>query len=218
MVPPPCSYPAGVGEPHHEFEPEPWGEDAELVDVFGEQGAAELRALLDGFPELVGILWAVRDADDRIVDFAFGYGNPTMVRRFRLTAQTPDRYTLLGALPPMRGSSAFESYVRVCETGQPWVTEVTYDTPFGDGYMLGTFLHRAAKLGDGLIVFLHDVTDGGGWRPSSRGTPTSSRTISSEPLAGIELLVSLLERRPEEPPSAEVLAGAPRPASDARAS
>ena len=65
----------------------------------------------------------------------------------------------------------------VCDRGDPWVNEVTYDTPFGDGYMLGTFLHRAAKLGDGVIVFLHDVTeraaDGGRAR---RRTPTSSRT------------------------------------------
>ena len=205
MVPPPCSYPAGVGEPHHEFEPEPWGQDSELVDVFGEQGAAELRALLDGFPELVGILWAVRDEDARIVDFAFGYGNPTMVRRFRLTAQTPDRYTLLGALPPMRGSRAFESYVSVCETGQPWVTEVTYDTPFGDGYMVGTFLHRAAKLGDGLIVFLHDVTDRRRMEAELKGYADVVAHDLSEPLAGIELLVRLLERRPEEPPSTEVL-------------
>ena len=36
--------------------------------------------------------------------------------------------------------------------------EVTYDTPFGDGYMLGTFIERSAKLGDGIVNFLTDVT------------------------------------------------------------
>ena len=76
----------------------------------------------------------------------------------------------------MRGSHAFDAYVGVCDRGEPWVSEVTYDTPFGDGYMLGTFLHRAAKLGDGVIVFLHDVTASGGWRRSSSRTPTSSPT------------------------------------------
>ena len=38
---------------------EPWGEDPKLVEVLGEQGAAEFRAMLDGFPEAVGVLWAV---------------------------------------------------------------------------------------------------------------------------------------------------------------
>ena len=31
--------------------------------------------------------------------------------------------------------------------------------PFGDGYMLGTFVLRTAKLGDGLMVVLTDVTE-----------------------------------------------------------
>ena len=77
----------------------------------------------------------------------------------------------------MRDSRAFDAYVQACEAGQPWVEEITYDTPFGDGYMLGTFVHRAAKLGDGLIVFLTDVTDtSGGSRPSCATTPMSWRT------------------------------------------
>ena len=75
-----------------------------------------------------------------------------MLQGFRLPAETRDRYTLLEALPLMRGSRAFDAYIEVCETGRPWIKEVTYDTPLGDGYMLGTFMHRAAKLGDGLVV------------------------------------------------------------------
>ena len=44
-----------------------------------------------GFPEAVGVLWAMRDAAGRIVDFAFGYGNPAMLRGFRLPAETADK-------------------------------------------------------------------------------------------------------------------------------
>jgi len=55
-----------------DFEPEAWGEDPKLVHLLGEQGAAQFRALFDGFPEAVGVLWAVRDDDGRIVDFSFG--------------------------------------------------------------------------------------------------------------------------------------------------
>jgi signal transduction histidine kinase len=186
-------------------EPEPWGEDPKLVELLGAPGATGFRALFDGFPEAVGVLWALRDADGRIVDFTFGYGNPSILRAFRLPAATRDRYTLLEALPRMRGARAFDTYVGVCESGEPWVHEVTYDTPFGDGYMLGTFVQRTAKLGDGLVNFLTDVT-------AERRMETELRSFAdvvahdlNEPIAGIALLVGLLERRAEQPPPADVL-------------
>ena len=203
---PPCRggpYPARVVD--SVVEPEPWGDDPKLVELLGGPGAAGFRALFDGFPEAVGVLWALRDADGRIVDFSFGYGNPSILRAFRLTPATRDRYTLLEALPRMRGARAFDTYVRVCESGEPWVHEVIYDTPFGDGYMLGTFVQRTAKLGDGLVNFLTDVT-------AQRRMETELRSYANvvahdlnEPIAGIALLVGLLERRAGEPPPADVL-------------
>ena len=182
------------------MEVEPWGEDPKLVEVLGAQGAAEFRAMLDGFPEAVGVLWAMRDHDGRVVDFSFGYGNPSILRAFRLPAATRDRYTLLEALPPMRGSRAFDAYIRVCETGDPWVTEVTYDTPFGDGYMLGTWVQRSAKLGDGIVNFLTDVTDQRRMEAELRSYADVVAHDLSEPIAGIAMLVGLLERRSAEPP------------------
>ncbi len=199
-----ASYPSRVGDLREEFEPEPWGEDAKLVGALGERGAAGFRALLDGFPEPVGVLWADREAD-RIVDFTFGYGNPTMLRSFRIPAETPDRYTLLEALPAMRDSKAFEAYSHVCETGTPFVNEVTYDTPFGDGYMLGTFVHRVARLGDGVVVFLHDVTEERRMEAELKAYADVVAHDLSQPLAGIAMLVTMLEQRPEEPPPAMVL-------------
>ncbi len=199
------SYPPCVAGALQEFEPEPWGEDTRLVDVLGAQGAAGFRALLDGFPEAVGVLWAVRDAAGRIVDFAFGYGNPAMLRGFRLPAETRDKYTLLEALPPMRGSHAFAAYVDVCETGCAFVNEVHYDTPFGDGYMLGMFLHRVAKLGDGIVVFLHDVTEERRMQSELKAYADVVAHDLSAPLSGIAVLVTALEQRPGQPPSAEIL-------------
>ena len=175
------------------------------MELLGPQGAVEFRALLDGFPEAVGVLWALRDADGRIVDFTFGYGNSTMLRAFRLPAATRDRYTLLQALPRMRGSRAFDAYIQVCESGEPWVKEVTYDTPFGDGYMLGTFVNRTAKLGDGVVNFLTDVTEQRRMEAELRNYADVVAHDLSEPVSGIEMLVRLLERRAEQPPSPAVL-------------
>jgi signal transduction histidine kinase len=185
--------------------PEAWGEDPKLVELLGVPGAVEFRALLDGFPEAVGVLWAQRDASGRIVDFRFGYGNPTMLRAFRLPAATRDRYTLLEALPRMRGSRALDAYIRVCETGEPCVNEVTYDTPFGDGYMLGTFVIRTAKLGDGIVNFLTDVTEQRRMEAELRSYADVVAHDLSEPVAGIAMLVGLLERRAEKPPPPAVL-------------
>jgi signal transduction histidine kinase len=193
-----------VTEARPEFEPEPWGDDPRLVRLLGERGADGFRALLDGFPEPVGVLWAIREAGE-IVDFAFGYGNPAMLRGFRLPAETRDKYTLLEALPPMRGSNTFGAYVDVCETGTAFVNEVHYDTPFGDGYMLGTFLHRAARLGDGVIVFLHDVTASRRMEAELVAYADVVAHDLSAPLAGIALLVKVLELRPDEPPAPDVL-------------
>jgi signal transduction histidine kinase len=187
------------------FRLRPWGADEDLVALLGEQGAAEFRALFDAFPDPVGVLWALRDETGAIVDFAFGYGNLAMLAGFRLPAATPDRYTLLGALPSMRGSHALAEYVRVCETGEPWVSEVTYDTPFADGYMLGTFVQRVAKLGDGLIVFLVDVTAERRMEAELQAYANLVAHDLSEPLASMQLLVTLLEQHPDTPPSPEVL-------------
>jgi signal transduction histidine kinase len=187
------------------FEPEPWGDDPKLVALLGEQGAAGFRALFEAFPEAVGILWPIRDAEGRIADFDFGYGNLSMLRRFRIPPETQERYTLLEALPRMRDSRAFDAYVRVCESGEAVVSEVTYDTPFGDGYMLGTFVHRAVKLGDGLMVFLSDVTAERRMEDELRGYADVVAHDLREPLAGIAALVNLLERRGEEPPPPKIL-------------
>ena len=147
----------------------------------------------------------MRDEEGKVVDFSFGYGNPSILKAFRLPAATRDRYTLLEALPRMRGSRAFDEYVRVCESGEPWVTEVTYDTPFGDGYMLGTFVARSAKLGDGLVNFLTDMTEQRRMEADLRRYADVVAHDLSEPVAGISLLVGLLERQADGPPPADVL-------------
>jgi signal transduction histidine kinase len=196
-----------VGEAQVDFDvhQERWGEDPKLVALLGDRGAEGFRAVLDEFPELVGVLWAIRDTDGRIVDFSFGYGNPAILRSFRLPAATRDRYTLLEALPQMRDSSAFRAYTRVVDFGEPWVQEITYDTPFGDGYMLGTFIERTMKIGDGLVTFLTDVTEQRRMEAELRSYAEVVAHDLREPIMAMALLVTLLERNTGEPPPAEVL-------------
>jgi signal transduction histidine kinase len=189
------------------IEPEPWDEDPKLRALLGEQGAHRFREVFDGFPDGVGLLWAIRGDGGRIVDFEFGYGNPTIMRMFHLPRTQRGRYTLLEALPVMRDNGQFDLYVRVCETGEALSDEIHFDTPFGDGYIQGNILRRTARLGDdGLIVFVADVTRERRMESELRGYADMVAHDLREPITGIAHLVTLLERRADEPPSAEVLA------------
>ncbi len=76
---------------------------------------------------------------------------------------------------------------RVCDAGEPWVQEVTYDMPFGDGYMLGTFIQRTAKLGDGLVNFLTDVTEQRRMESELRSFADVVAHDLSEPITGIAI-------------------------------
>jgi signal transduction histidine kinase len=186
-------------------EPEPWGGDPPLIALLGPRGADAFRAMYDTFPEAVGLLWALRDDAGRIVDFDFGYGNPAIMRMFRLPRTQAGRYTVLEALPQMREDGSFERYVEVVETGAPWVDEVSFDTRFGEGYVRGTFLRRTSKLGDGLIVQMTDVTEQRRMEAELRGFADMVAHDLREPVTGIAHLVTLLERKGEQPPDPAVL-------------
>jgi signal transduction histidine kinase len=186
---------------------DPWAEDPRLDALLGDAAAARFRTLFDGYPDGVGVLWAVRDADGRIVDFEFGYGNPAILEIHRLPRDQRGSFTLLEALPVAREDGTFDAYVRVCETGEALSDEFSYDTSFGDGHIQGTLLRRAAKFGDdGLIVFVADVTRERRMEAELRGYADMVAHDLREPITGIAHLVTLLERHADEPPSPEVLA------------
>jgi signal transduction histidine kinase len=187
------------------IEPDNSMHDPRLVALLGEQGAERFRTVFDSYPDGVGVLWAIRDEAGRIVDFDFGYGNPQILRIFSMPSNMGGRYTLLEALPVMRDDGQFDNYVRVCETGEALSDEITYDAPFGEGYIQGTLLRRTAKLGDGLIIFVADVTAQRRMEAELRGYADMVAHDLREPITGIAHLVTLLERHADEPPSPDVL-------------
>jgi len=182
-------------------------EDPVLDELLGVQGSAAVRTMLHDFPQPVGLLWAKRDAAGRIVDFEFGYGNPRILELFAMPENQRGRYTLLEALPRMREDGSFELYAEICETGVPVVDELTFDTPFGDGYARGRLLRRTGKFGDGLIVVLDDVTQQRRMEAELRGYAHAVAHDLSEPISAMSAIVGLLERRTE--PSAPRRARSP---------
>ncbi len=191
--------------PEPAIEPGAWDDDPSLVALLGEQGTRALRQLFDPFPDAVGVLWAIRDDAGRIVDFDFGYGNPAIMRLFDLPRSQRGHFTLLEALPAMRTDGGFEHYVRVCDTGEAFVDEVTYDAPFGEGWIRGTIQRRTAKLGDGLLILVTDVTEQRRVEAELRGFADLVAHDLREPVTGIAHLVTLLERRADAPPDPALL-------------
>ena len=174
--------------------------------LLGEQGAAGFRALFDGFPELVGILWALRDR---------GRADSRLQLRLRQPGDDPRLPGASGDAPIATrcsrrspGCATAAPSTPTCAPAtraSPGSQEITYDTPFGDGYILGTFAHRVTKLGDGVMVFMTDVT-------SQRRMEGELRTYADvvahdlrEPVANMALLVRTLELSAEQPPRPEVL-------------
>jgi signal transduction histidine kinase len=180
-------------------------EDPALDELMGVEGSAAVRTMLHGYPQPVGLLWAIRDGDGQITDFEFGYGNPRILELFAMPENMRGRYTLLEAMPAMRDEGSFELYVEICETGVPVVDEITFDTPFGDGYARGTLLRRTARLGDGLIIVLDDVTEQRRMEAELRGYAHAVAHDLSEPVAAMSAIVALLERRVGEPPDPRAL-------------
>jgi PAS domain-containing protein len=120
--------------------------------------AAELVS--DGLDVLV----AVRDADAKITDFRYEYANDASCRLRRLSREQLVGHQLFEVPPALRSHELAADLARVVETGERLsksrqaVAEVW---PKADPEVSALDL-RAAKLGDGLVVALRDVTDGAG--------------------------------------------------------
>jgi PAS domain S-box-containing protein len=121
---------------------------------------ARLRTALDTMMEGVAVLSSMRGADGAIVDFRVDYANASIGD---ISGVTPTRQlgqTLLELFPAHRGSTLFDAFVRVVETGVPFESgAIHYVDPDAVGGPLDQILeHRAARLGDGYVLSVRDIT------------------------------------------------------------
>jgi two-component system cell cycle sensor histidine kinase/response regulator CckA len=116
-----------------------------------------MGAMLDG----VSILSSVRDDAGRILDFRIDYANAAMGVISGVAAKEQVGRTLLGLFPAHRANGLFGAYVRVVETGVPFApANFRYADPDAEGGPLEKILdQRVARLGDGIILSVRDVTE-----------------------------------------------------------
>jgi PAS domain S-box-containing protein len=107
--------------------------------------------LLDAF----GVLSAVRDESGQIVDLRAEYANPVGCALFQRPLEELVGQRLLEVLPSMMPRGMFAQLAHTIETGEPTEYEVPW---FEEDALAGAFEVRGAKLGDGVVVTLRDVT------------------------------------------------------------
>ena len=135
------------------------------------------------------MLWALRDGDRQDLRLRVRLRQPGDAAQLQAPAQhARPLHASGGAAADARQPRLRRLRARV-RRGEPWVEEVTYDTPFGDGYMLGTFVQRTAKLGDGLVVFLTDVTTQRRMEAELRSYADVVAHDLREPVSGMAMLV-----------------------------
>ncbi len=103
---------------------------------------------------------AVRDVSGRITDFRIDSSNPAVGVISGVAPAEQVAHTLLELFPSHRTNGLFDAYVRVVETGVPFAAEnFRYVDPGAAGGPLDQVLDlRAAKLGDGTVVSVRNVT------------------------------------------------------------
>jgi PAS domain-containing protein len=114
---------------------------------------ARFRAIqetsIDGFM----VLESVRETG-RIVDFVWIYANDTAAAIIGKHKSWFDGKRLLEEMPGNRDEGLFDAYVRVVETGEPWVNELKYRHEGIDIYIRLV----AAKADDGFAVTFSDLS------------------------------------------------------------
>ena len=113
-----------------------------------------LRSVLDSSVNGIVALTAIRDQNQRIIDFIYVSVNESACR---LTGKTADE--LIGALANsvFEGnvqSGLFDQYIRTVETGEPTHAEIDY---VYDGLNFWTDI-SAEKLGDGIVITFTDIS------------------------------------------------------------
>ncbi len=112
-----------------------------------------LAAVLDVIPIPAALLFPIRDARGRVVEFHIDRCNGHATDLLGRTPDQVDGGRLLEVLPGLSNAGIFDAYVKVLETGRPLYREpFSYEEPFRGVRYPAVLSVRAQRIGSGLLV------------------------------------------------------------------
>ena len=139
----------------------PTSEGPPRLTASREASANRLRTALDTMLDGVTIQSAIRDEHGRIVDFRVDYANPAMGVIGGTAGSLQTGRTLLEVFPAHRTNGLFDRCVNVVETGVAFASDAFryVDPEAADGPLDQLLDLHAARIGDGFVLSVRDVTD-----------------------------------------------------------
>lgn len=117
------------------------------------------RTLVESMLDCFAIYSAVRDKSGRIIDFLLEYVNEAACLNFKMTREEQIGRSFLELRPYYKQTAIFSEFCLVVKRGVPLVREkIIYEDPI-DNKIYGMYDIRAVKLGDGIAVTWHNITE-----------------------------------------------------------
>ena len=125
-----------------------------------QESAERFRATLQALVDPLVLLTAARDADGTVVDFVCAFANDAACAVNGVTREELIGRRLLEFLPESRSSGLFDAFVRVIETGEPFIEDDLVFAVGGDGEQTERHLDiRVTSVGDQVAVTWIDATE-----------------------------------------------------------
>jgi signal transduction histidine kinase len=168
-------------------------------------GTAAFRAAFDLVPDAIGVLWAIRDGDGRVVDFETGYANPAMDRMIGVGMEQSAGRRLLEETPGFASDDVYALMRGVVESGRPVAVEVAVDADRGPiGQVHGVYVHRSIPFGpDGVLNLVTDITEQRRLETELERYAAAAAHDLREPILAVGFFTQLLGRRLENGRDAE---------------
>jgi PAS domain S-box-containing protein len=117
--------------------------------------ADELVAALGALPNPVFVFRPVRDADGAVVELTYTFLNQAAGRLYGRSVDEVLGHGQCELFPSVRELGIWDAYLGVLETGSP----VSFEVPrFRENGVDGSFSIAVSRLGDGLLLSVHDIT------------------------------------------------------------
>lgn len=114
---------------------------------------------VENMMDSVIICTAVRDDDNKIVDFTLHYINQAACKNSNKTREEINNHSLLAFSGNIVETGLFDAYCKVVETGESFSSESIYYSNSNNKYVEGAYDNRTFKMGDGVVVTYRNITE-----------------------------------------------------------